>query len=55
VILKSKISYEELLKEIPQNSQYFLRIIDCSQQLKQYESVEKHFNSDLLNTNKGIY
>jgi hypothetical protein len=30
VILKSKISYEELLKEIPQNSQYFLRIIDCS-------------------------
>ena len=38
---KAKISYEELLKEIPQNSQYFLRIIDCSQQLKQYESAEK--------------
>ena len=38
---KAKISYEELLKEIPQNSQYFLRMMDCSQQLKQYESVEK--------------
>ena len=25
---KAKISYEELLKEIPLNSQYFLRIID---------------------------
>ena len=38
---KAKISYEELLKEIPLNSQYFLRIIDCSQQLQQFESAEK--------------
>ena len=38
---KAKISYEELLKEVPQNSQYFIRIIDCYQQLQQYDSAEK--------------
>lgn len=38
---KAKISYEELLKEIPQNSQYFLRTIDCYQQLQQFDIAEK--------------
>lgn len=38
---KAKISFEELLKATPQNSQYFLRIIDCYQQLQQYDVAEK--------------
>jgi tetratricopeptide (TPR) repeat protein len=38
---KAKISYEELLQSIPQNYQYFIRTIDCYQQLKQFELAEK--------------
>lgn len=38
---KAKISYEELLQSVPQNSQYFLRTIDCYQQLQQFEKAEK--------------
>ena len=38
---KAKISFEELLKATPQNSQYFQRTIDCYQQLKQYDVAEK--------------
>ena len=50
---KAKISYEELLKEIPLNSQYFLRIIDCSQQLQQFESAEKALQQRLEKHNQG--
>jgi hypothetical protein len=28
---KAKLSYEELLVNVPQNTQYFLRVIDCYQ------------------------
>jgi tetratricopeptide (TPR) repeat protein len=38
---KAKLGYEELLKSIPQNFQYFLRTIDCYQQLQQYDLAEK--------------
>ena len=38
---KAKIGYEELLKSIPQNTQYFLKTIDCYQQLKQFDIAEK--------------
>ncbi|RTZ07933.1 tetratricopeptide repeat protein [Flavobacterium sp. GSP27] len=50
---KAKISYEELLQEIPLNSQYFLRIIDCSQQLQQFESTEKAIQERLDKYNQG--
>jgi tetratricopeptide (TPR) repeat protein len=50
---KAKISYEELLQEIPLNSQYFLRIIDCSQQLQQFESAEKAIQERLEKYNQG--
>lgn len=50
---KAKISYEELLKEIPLNSQYFLRIIDCSQQLQQFESAEKAIQERFNKYNQG--
>lgn len=38
---KAKVGFEELLKSIPQNTQYFLRTIDCYQQLQQFEIAEK--------------
>ena len=38
---KAKIGYEELLQNIPQNMQYFLRTIDCYQQLQQFDIAEK--------------
>jgi tetratricopeptide (TPR) repeat protein len=50
---KAKISYEELLQEIPQNSQYFLRTIDCYQQLQQFESAEKAIQQRLEKYNQG--
>ncbi|MFV8377707.1 tetratricopeptide repeat protein [Flavobacterium sp. LB3R33] len=50
---KAKISYEELLKEIPLNSQYFLRLIDCSQQLQQFESAEKAIQQRIEKYNQG--
>ena len=50
---KAKISYEELLKKIPLNSQYFLRIIDCSQQLQQFESAEKAIQERFNKYNQG--
>ena len=38
---KAKISYEELLEGIPSNTQYFLRTIDCYQQLLQFDLADK--------------
>ena len=50
---KAKISYEELLENIPQNTQYFLRIIDCYQQLKQFDFAEKAIQSRLDKYKQG--
>jgi len=44
---KAKISYEELLKSVPQNYQYFIRTIDCYQQLKQFDIAEKAIQTRL--------
>ena len=37
---KALISYEELLKSQPGNGNYFLKIIECRQQLLQYEKAQ---------------
>lgn len=50
---KARISYEELLKEVPQNSQYFLRTIDCYQQLQQYDVAEKAIQARLDKYKQG--
>lgn len=50
---KAKISYEELLGSIPQNMQYFLRTIDCYQQLQQFDVAEKAIQSRLDKYNQG--
>ncbi|HRM45335.1 MAG TPA: hypothetical protein PLD64_02825, partial [Flavobacterium sp.] len=38
---KAKIGFEELLQNVPQNTQYFLRTIDCYQQLQLFDIAEK--------------
>jgi hypothetical protein len=46
------MGYEELLVNIPQNMQYFLRVIDCYQQLQQF-SAEKAIQARLEKYNQG--
>jgi len=50
---KAKISYEELLDNVPQNLQYFLRTIDCYQQLQQFDVAEKAIQNRLAKYNQG--
>ncbi|MFA9187411.1 tetratricopeptide repeat protein [Flavobacterium sp. FBOR7N2.3] len=50
---KAKISYEELLENVPQNMQYFLRTIDCCQQLQQFDVAEKAILNRLTKYNQG--
>jgi tetratricopeptide (TPR) repeat protein len=38
---KAKISFEELLKTQPYNSLYFQRLIECQQQLQQFDLAQK--------------
>ena len=45
---KAKISYEELLQSLPQNYQYFIRTIDCYQQLKQFDVAKFAFGRTRL-------
>lgn len=50
---KAKISFEELLKEAPQNSQYFLRSVECMQQLQQYDAADKAIQQRLSKYPQG--
>ena len=50
---KAKISFEELLKNKPSNSQYFQRTIDCYQQLQQFELAEKAIRERLDKYKQG--
>ncbi|WP_298222422.1 tetratricopeptide repeat protein [Flavobacterium sp.] len=38
---KAKISFEELLKAQPYNSLYFQKVVECEQQLQQFELADK--------------
>ena len=50
---KAKISYEELLENVPQNMQYFLRTVDCYQQLQQFDIAEKAIQNRFTKYNQG--
>jgi tetratricopeptide (TPR) repeat protein len=50
---KAKLGYEELLLSVPQNMQYFLRTIDCYQQLQQFDSAENAIQTRLSNYDQG--
>ena len=50
---KAKISFEELLKASPQNSQYFQKTVDCYQQLQQFDTAEKTIQARLNTYKQG--
>jgi tetratricopeptide (TPR) repeat protein len=50
---KAKMGYEELSLSVPQNTPYFLRTVDCYQQLKQFDSAEKAIQTRLNKYNQG--
>lgn len=52
---KAKISYEELLKSVPSNTQYFLRTIDCYQQLQQFALAEKVIQERYNRYKQGVF
>ncbi|MEL1255651.1 tetratricopeptide repeat protein [Flavobacterium sp. DGU38] len=52
---KAKISYEELLKSVPSNTQYFLRTIDCYQQLQQFTNAEKAIQERYNRYKQGVF
>ncbi|WP_428230894.1 tetratricopeptide repeat protein [Flavobacterium sp.] len=52
---KAKISYEELLKSSPSNTQYFLRTIDCYQQLQQFDVAQKVIEDRYNRYKQGVF
>ncbi len=52
---KAKLSFEELLKTAPQNTIYFLKTIDCYQQLQQYALAEKAIKDRLDRYNQANF
>lgn len=52
---KAKISYEELLKSVPSNTQYFLRTIECYQQLQQFLLAERVIQDRYNKYRQGVF
>ncbi|MBS7256656.1 tetratricopeptide repeat protein [Flavobacterium branchiicola] len=52
---KAKISYEELLNNSPSNTQYFLRTVDCYQQLQQFPLAEKALLERYNRYKQGVF
>jgi tetratricopeptide (TPR) repeat protein len=50
---KAKISFEELSKASPQNPQYFQKIVDCYQQLQQFDAAEKTIQTRMNTYKQG--
>ena len=50
---KARISFEELVKETPQNGQYFQHTIDCYQQLQLFNIAEKALLERLAKYKQG--
>lgn len=44
---KALLSFEELLKNQPSNSLYFQRLVECQQQLQQFDNAEKEIQERL--------
>ncbi|CAD0001187.1 tetratricopeptide repeat protein [Flavobacterium salmonis] len=52
---KAKISYEELLKSVPSNTQYFLRTVECYQQLQQFINADKAIQERYNRYKQGVF
>ncbi len=50
---KALVSYEDLLKTQKGNSNYFQKVIECYQQLQQYDKAEKAINERLEKYNQS--
>jgi tetratricopeptide (TPR) repeat protein len=50
---KALVSYEELLEGLPSNTQYFLRTIDCYQQLQKFDLAENAIQTRLDKYKQG--
>lgn len=51
---KAKISYEQLLNASPSNTQYFLRTVECYQQLQQFANAEKAIQERYNRYKQGV-
>ncbi|MBS7232576.1 tetratricopeptide repeat protein [Flavobacterium psychroterrae] len=52
---KAKISYEELLKSSPSNTQYFLRTVESYQQLQQFDLAQKVIQERYNRYKQGVF
>ncbi|WP_417939077.1 tetratricopeptide repeat protein [Flavobacterium sp. RS13.1] len=52
---KAKISYEQLLNASPSNTQYFLRTVECCQQLQQFANAEKMIQDRYNRYKQGVF
>jgi len=52
---KAKVSYEQLLNASPSNTQYFLRTVDCYQQLQQYDIAQKAIQERYNRYKQGVF
>jgi tetratricopeptide (TPR) repeat protein len=52
---KAKISYEELLNSSPSNTQYFLRTVDCYQQLQQFDVAQRAIQERYNKYTQGVF
>ncbi|MEP6928961.1 MAG: hypothetical protein ABI850_03080, partial [Flavobacterium sp.] len=52
---KAKVSYEQLLGASPSNTQYFLRTVDCYQQLQQYDIAQKAIQERYNRYKQGVF
>ncbi|GGF27110.1 tetratricopeptide repeat protein [Flavobacterium limi] len=52
---KAKISYEQLLNASPSNTQYFLRTVECYQQLQQFTNAEKAIQERYNRYKQGVF
>ncbi|MBF4517140.1 tetratricopeptide repeat protein [Flavobacterium sp. ANB] len=52
---KAKISYEQLLNSSPSNTQFFLRTVDCYQQLQQFEVAQKAIQERYNRYKQGVF
>ncbi|ABQ03880.1 tetratricopeptide repeat protein [Flavobacterium johnsoniae] len=52
---KAKMIYEDLLRGSPSNTQYFLRTIDCYQQLQQFDIAEKTILERYNRYKQGVF
>ncbi|QSB27463.1 tetratricopeptide repeat protein [Flavobacterium sp. CLA17] len=52
---KAKVSYEQLLSLAPSNTQYFLRTVDCYQQLQQFDIAQKAIQERYNRYKQGVF